>query len=91
MENTRSKFVKVVWNGVVIRQDISDLNQTSKTKSKAVLVAGKKLGAFRTKMMAKTNEIYHKLANIKLEDDDYLTALEKLRNLEAETRASLKI
>jgi len=91
MENTRSKFVKVVWNGVVIRQDISDLKQTREKDTKAGLVAGKKLGAFRTKMMAKTNEIYHKLANIKLEEDDYLTALEKLRNLEAETRASLKI
>jgi hypothetical protein len=91
MENTRAKFVKVVWNGVVCRQSLSELKQTSKSQTKAGLVATKKLVGFRNKVIKKTNELYHKLANIRLEDEEYQATLEKLMNLEAETKAAFKI
>ena len=91
MENTPSKIIKSVVNGVIVRQSLSEIKQINRPQTKECLVAKRKLGKFRTKVMAKTNEFLHKLANTLLLHEDYQTTIDKLMNLEAESKASFKI
>jgi hypothetical protein len=94
MENTPSKIIKSVVNGVVVKRSLPILKQTSKLtkvwiEGRVVLIDEKvakkyrkKVMKFRMRLFEQYRPFNHKINNI-LMGDDYNENLNKLAELEA--------